>query len=35
MRTLIVDKLHLDWEPGVLEFHKNNRSVQTHSQSRK
>jgi hypothetical protein len=35
MRDLIVNKLKLQWEPEVLEFHKNPRSVLTHSQSRK
>lgn len=35
MRDIIVNRLQLEWEPAVLEFHNNNRTVQTHSQSRK
>lgn len=34
MREIIEKKLKLAWEPQVLDFHANNRSVQTHSQSR-
>jgi hypothetical protein len=35
MRDIIVNRLKLEWEPAVLDFHNNNRTVQTHSQSRK
>lgn len=35
MRDIIENRLKLPWEPQVLDFHANNRSVQTHSQSRK
>ena len=35
MKEIIVKRLKLKWEPAVLEFHNSNRSVQTHSQSRK
>jgi len=35
MREIIEKRLKLAWEPQVLDFHANNRSVQTHSQSRK
>lgn len=35
MRNLIVNKLKLKWDDNVMNFHSNNRSVHTHSQSRK
>ncbi len=35
MRRLIVGKLGLKWDPNVLNFHSSNRTVHTHSQSRK
>jgi hypothetical protein len=35
MRDIIENRLKLEWEPAVLDFHNNNRTVQTHSQSRK
>jgi hypothetical protein len=35
MKDIVVNRLKLQWEPAVLDFHKNNRTVQTHSQSRK
>jgi hypothetical protein len=35
MRDIIVNRLKLEWEPAVLDFHNNHRTVQTHSQSRK
>ncbi len=34
MRDLIVTRLGLKWDPNVLNFHANNRTVHTHSQSR-
>jgi hypothetical protein len=34
MKDIVVNRLKLQWEPEVLDFHKNNRTVQTHSQSR-
>lgn len=35
MRGLIEGKLGLKWDPAVLSFHESNRTVHTHSQSRK
>lgn len=34
MRDIVEQRLKLPWEPAVLDFHNNNRTVQTHSQSR-
>jgi len=31
----IIDKLGLDWDNSMLDFHESKRAVQTHSQSRK
>lgn len=35
LRKIVVDKLHLKWDSNMLDFHLNNRAVQTNSQSRK
>ncbi len=34
MRHLIEQRLKLRWDPNILNFHSNNRTVHTHSQSR-
>ena len=31
----VIDRLGLDWDPVVLEYHMSNRTVQTHSMHRK
>lgn len=31
----VIDRLGLDWNPSVLEYHTTNRTVQTHSMHRK